>query len=58
MSFGIYTGVNLLKHLKIVKSAGEELKETNMLITWFWWVKTMEELRRFMNGKRGTGAHG
>jgi len=35
MSFGIYTGVNLLKHLKIVKSAGEELKETNMLITWF-----------------------
>jgi len=24
---------------KIVKSAGEELKETNMLMTWFCWMK-------------------
>jgi len=39
MSSGIYTEVKLLKHLKIVKSAGDELKETNMLMTWFCWVK-------------------
>jgi len=30
----VYTEVKLLKHLKIVNSAGEELKETNMLMIW------------------------
>jgi len=33
MSSGTYTEAKLLKHLKIVKSAGEELMETNMLMT-------------------------
>ena len=28
----VYTEVKLLKHLEIMKSAGEELKETNMLM--------------------------
>jgi len=39
MISGIYIEVKLLKHLKIVKSTGEELKETNTLMTCFWWVK-------------------